>query len=271
MKKEMRVNIFILISVIFIPLSGFAQINEVDNGGLRQGKWQKKYPDGRLMYEGYFKNGEPFGEWTRYYEGGQVKAKIKYNQNSDTASSVLFDQFGKKIAEGAYVDEKRTGKWQFFTDGRKISEEMYLDGAKHGISRTFYPTGETLEETEWQKGLQEGSYRVFFKNGDPYLQCKMSNGKRSGLCLSYFQNGRVEMEAYYLNNLRHDEWKYYNEKGKLKYILKYDQGKLLNPAVQDSINNLDQGQFEKKGNRIADPEDFMQDPSEYMMRMQNIR
>ncbi len=267
----MKVIIFILISFIIIPLTGISQINETDANGLRQGKWQKKYPNGRLMYEGYFKDGEPAGEWTRYYEGGQVKAKINYNQNSDTAQAVLNDPFGKKMAEGAYVDEKRAGKWQFFNDGRKVSEEMYLNGVKQGISRTFYPTGEVLEETEWQNGQQEGSYRVFFKNGDPYMQCKISSGKRNGLCLSYFQNGRVELEAYYLNNLRHDEWNYYNENGQLKYTLEYDKGKLLNSEVLDSINNLNQGQFEKKENGVADPEDFMQDPSEYMMKMQNIR
>lgn len=267
----MRALVITILSFFIFQLNGYSQINQTDVNGLRQGKWQKLYPNGKPLYEGYFKDGEPAGEWTRYYEGGQVKAKINYDQNSDTASAVLFDPFGKKMAEGAYVDEKRAGKWEFYSDDRKVSEEMYANGIKHGTSRTFYPTGEVLEESDWQNGQQDGSYRVFFKNGNPYMQCKYSNGKRNGLCLSYFQNGRVEMEAHYSNNLRHDEWNFYDENGQLKYTLKYDHGNLLNPEVQDSIDNLNQDQFEKNMNPVADPEDFMQDPSEYMMRKQNIR
>jgi hypothetical protein len=112
---------------------------------------------------------------------------------------------------------------------------------------------------------------VFFKNGEPYMQCKFSNGKRNGLCLSYFQNGRIEMEAYYSNNLRDKEWKYYDESGKLQYTLIYDMGTLLNPDVQDSIDRRNHNQFEKKAVPVADPEDFMQDPSEYMMNMHKGR
>ncbi len=267
----MRTVALLILSVFIIPLIGVSQVNQTDANGLRQGKWQKEYPNGKLMYEGQFKDGEPVGEWTRYFEGGQVKAEIEYDQNSDTASVVLFDPFGKKVAEGNYVDEKRAGEWQFYSESRKVSEETYADGVKHGIARTFYPTGEVLEESEWQNGQQTGSYRVFFKNGKPYMQCKYSNGKRNGLCLSYYQNGRVEMEAYYSNNLRDNDWKFYNENGDLSYTLKYDKGNLLNPEVQDSIIRNSQSQFEKNGNPVTDPEDFMQDPSEYMMRMQNVR
>ena len=223
------------------------------------------------MYEGYFVDGKPAGEWTRFFEGGQIKAKIFYDEKSDTALTVLFDPFGRKMAEGAYVDEKREGTWQFFSENRKVSEETFIKGVKNGISRKFYPTGELLEESEWQNGLQEGNYRVFYSNGKPFMQCKYSNGKRNGLCLSYFHNGRIEMEAGYMNNLRHGEWKYYNEGGQHHYTLKYDRGNLMNPEVRDSINRQSQNQFEKSRNPVADPEDFMQDPTEYMMRMQNFR
>lgn len=261
----------IILILIYLPLAGFSQLNQTGADGRRQGKWQKSYPNGRLMYEGYFKDGEPAGDWTRYYEGGQVKAKISYRQGSDTASAVLFDPLGGKMAEGAYVDEQRTGKWLFYKGNSKVSEESYLNGVKQGISRTFYPTGEVLEESEWHNGQQMGNYRVFFKDGKPYMQCKFADGKRNGLCLSYYPNGRVEMEAHYLNNLRHSDWKFYNENGELKYTLRYDKGNLLNPEVQDSIDSKNQKQFEKTGKPVTDPEDFLQDPSEYMMRMQNQR
>jgi antitoxin component YwqK of YwqJK toxin-antitoxin module len=260
----------ILLLLVLISFEGYSQINQTDSRGLRQGRWERNYTNGKPMYQGSFENGKPVGEWIRYHEGGQVKARIKYTPGSDSAFAQLYEEGGKKIAEGVFVDEKREGQWTFFAGDVKISEEEYRGGIKHGVSRRFYPSGEVLEESEWQNGQQEGNYRVFFTGGNPYLQCKFSNGNRNGLCLSYFQNGRVEMEAYYNNNLRDREWKYYDENGKLLYTLKYDNGNLLNPEVRDSIDNLQNSELEKKEN-IADPEKFMQDPSEYMMQMQKFR
>jgi antitoxin component YwqK of YwqJK toxin-antitoxin module len=260
----------ILLIAVFISLEGYSQVNQTDSRGLRQGKWARNYANGRPMYEGFFKNDKPVGDWIRYHEGGQVKAKIKYATGSDSAFAQLYEQGGKKVAEGVFLDEKREGKWTFFSGDVKISEEEFKGGLKHGVSRRFYPSGEELEESEWQNGQQEGSYRVFFKDGSPYLQCKFSNGSRNGLCLSYFQNGRVEMESFYINNLRDKEWNYFDENGNLLYTLKYDRGNLLNPEVRDSIDRLQNHDFERKEN-IADPEKFLQDPSEYMMQMQKFR
>jgi antitoxin component YwqK of YwqJK toxin-antitoxin module len=261
----------IYLILFFIPVTLYSQVNQTDLSGLRQGKWQKTYFNGRLMYEGEFKDGKPVGEWTRFHESGQVKAKINYAENSDSAFAQLFDVWGKKIADGAYVNEKREGKWIFFSNNVKVAEEEFSNGEKHGFSRKFYPSGEVLEESEWQNGVQEGNYRVFFKTGKPYMQCKFSTGKRNGLCLSYFQNGRIEMEAHYKNNLRHGEWKFYNSEGEHLYTLIYEKGQLLNPEVRDSIDNNQILELESGRHSIPDPEKFIQDPSEFMMQMQKMR
>ncbi len=249
-------------------LVGSSQVNQTDANGLRQGPWKKEYPNGRLMYEGLFSDGKPVGEWSRYYEGGQVKAKIRYVENSDSAYAQLFDPHGRKMAEGAYLDEQRTGTWILYSENRKVAEETYRQGQKHGTSRTFYPTGELFEESEWQEGVQEGNYRAFFKNGNPYMQCKYQGGKRNGLCLSHFMNGRVEMEALYKEDLREGAWKFYDEDGNLLYTLHYRNNELLNPEVRDSIDNRQLQIMERSGRSIPDPEKFMQDPSLYMMQMQ---
>lgn len=257
-----------LILLLFImPVFVTAQLNQTDSNGLRQGLWKKQYPSGRLMYEGQFENGKPVGEWKRYHEGGQIKAIINYDEDSDTTRVQLYDPSGVKVAQGSYLNEKKTGKWIYFNNDLKISEEYYLNGLRHGVSRKFYQSGELMEQTDWLSGKKEGNYQVFFKDGKPYMQCKFSNDKRNGLCLTYFQNGRIEMEANYKNSLRHGEWKYFNEDGKYMYSLFYKDGQILNPEVRDSIDNLELQNMERERNSILDPEKFMEDPSDYMMKM----
>jgi antitoxin component YwqK of YwqJK toxin-antitoxin module len=257
----------ILILLIFFPVFVFAQINQTDANGLRQGPWQKQQPNGRLMYEGNFKDGKPVGEWKRFHTGGQVKAVIKYRTDSDSAFAQLFDEWGKKVAEGIYLNEKKAGLWIYFSENRKIADEQFADGEKHGKSHKYYETGEVWEETDWISGKHEGSYRVFFKNGEPFFQCKMNDNKRNGLCLTYFQNGRIELEANYKNGQRHGEWKYSDEQGNYRYSLFYNEGKILNPNVRDSISNLQLKEMEMGKDSIIDPEKYMEDPSEYMIKM----
>ncbi len=263
-----RAIIFLLVCLPFVSQS---QINQTDANGLRQGLWKKEQPNGRLLYEGRFQNDKPVGEWKRYHEGGQIKAIIQYQENNDSAYAQLFDVWGKKVAEGRYVNEKRSGKWTLYSNGLKVAEEQYKDGLKSGECLKFYNTGELLEQSDWVDGKQEGNYRLFFKNGQPFLQCKFSNNLRNGLFLSYFQNGLVEMEAEYKNSLRHGEWKYYNQEGDYLYSLFYNEGNLLNPAVRDSIANLNLQNMEKGKDAIIDPEQYINNPSEYMMRMEIYR
>ncbi|MFW5832318.1 MAG: toxin-antitoxin system YwqK family antitoxin [Prolixibacteraceae bacterium] len=253
-------KIFSTLIILLLPFLLAAQINQTDAEGRRHGLWKKQYPNGRLMYEGCFRHGKPVGEWKRYHEGGQTKAVIVYAEDSDSAYAQLFNPHGKKIAEGNYLDKTKAGKWKFFSGEQKIAEEHYSQGLKHGISKTFYQSGELLQSTEWKEGIQEGKHQVFYKNGEPYMQCKYSRNQRNGLCLTYHQNGRVEMEANYKNNLRHDDWKFYDENGTHLYTLKYDDGKLLNPEVRDSIDNLHMNNLEKGRHTIPDPEKFMEDP-----------
>jgi antitoxin component YwqK of YwqJK toxin-antitoxin module len=256
----------ISIIIILLPFLSYSQINQTDANGLRQGLWQKQQPNGKLMYKGYFKDNKPVGEWKRYHPGGQVKAIIEYQENSDSAFAQLFDAYNKKVAEGVYIKEKKEGIWVYFTNDGKVAEEQYKNGLKNGISKKFYESGELMEEVEWVNGQQEGDYEFYFKAGEPYLQCKMKQGQRHGLCLIQSLDGKPEMEAHYKNNFRDGAWKFYGENGEFQYQLNYKEGELLNPYVRDSIANIKMQNLEAGKGKITDPEKFMSDPTGYMER-----
>ena len=250
--------------IFFVPLLSFGQVNQTDANGLRQGPWQKKQDNGRFIYEGNFKDGKPVGEWKRYHPGGQIKALIEYK--GDTAFTQLFDVWHKKVAEGNYVNERKEGVWKIYNENLLVADESYVNGVKNGVAHRFYDTGEVLEESHWENGKESGDYQAFYKTGQPYIQSKMKDGLRNGLFLVFYENGRPEREAEYINGLRNGEWKFYDSDGKYRYSLFYDKGQILNPEVSDSIDNLQMKELEKNKDKQVDPEKFMDDPSEYMMK-----
>ena len=74
----MCLKIIILASLLAISLSGICQnepgLNKSDLQGRKQGHWIRKYPDSTIMYEGYFKDDHPAGEFKRYYKDTTVIA-----------------------------------------------------------------------------------------------------------------------------------------------------------------------------------------------------
>ena len=52
----------ILIILLFIPILCLSQ-NTIDSSGEKQGKWEQKYLNGILKYEGQFENDVPFGRF----------------------------------------------------------------------------------------------------------------------------------------------------------------------------------------------------------------
>ncbi len=257
--------------LIFFSFSAFAQqdINQTDAQGHKQGFWQKRDSAGKLLYEGMFKNDRPVGEMKRYHPNGVVKAILVFSEKSDSALVQIFDKEGKLTAKGWYIGQKKEGEWSNYTGRRLVSTENYTNGIKNGISKRFYQTGELLDETNWLDNVEEGLYRAYDKSGKKYIECMYKNGKRNGWYVSLYPNGEMEMEACYKNNLRDSTWKYYDEKGQLRYTLKYDKGILITPEILDSIQKIQFDELERNKGRMIDPEKYMADPEQYILKGRN--
>ncbi len=254
--------------LLFLSVSAFAQepSNQTDAQGHKQGFWQKRDATGKLLYEGIFKDNRPMGEMKRFHPNGKIKASLIYSAGSDTSSATLYDEEGQKIAQGKYAGQMKTGEWNYFTEGKLVSSETFQYNLKNGLAKKYYQSGELLEESNWKNNLKDGLYKAFYKNGKSYLECMYKLGMLDGWCISFYPNGGMETETFYKNKLREGDSKYYDEEGKLCYMLKYNKGILMNPEVLDSIQNKRVSEFEKNKCKVVDPEKFMADPEQYMMK-----
>ena len=98
------------------------------------------------------------------------------------------------------------------------------------------------------------------------MQYNVRDNKRNGMFITYYPNGKIELDANYLNGLRHGKWKYFNDQGGFLYELDYDNGELLNPQVRDSINAVHFKNLEQGKDTLTDPEKYIENPSEFMMK-----
>ena len=220
------------------------------------------YPDGKLRYQGYFKEGKPVGEVLRYYPEGSLKAKMNYQ--GDTVSAVLYAKQGDFFMTGKYFQQKKTGIWTFFKGDRLVAREEYRDGVLNGSSARFADDGNIMEERHWKKGTPDGEWRLFFPGGDLKLRAFYVAGELDGEMVSYFPDGQLRAKGEYKRNLREGEWVFYDVSGELVRKQVYYKGRPEDAEERETEESRQLDALINSGKKIPDPEVFVDDPEAYM-------
>lgn len=234
--------IFIFFSLNFV----FAQINQVDAKGRKQGVWEKKYPNlNTYQYKGQFKDDKPVGTFIYYSEENKLKAIIKHTPNSKRSEAVYYHDNGKVMSIGIFINQLKDSTWKNFGPSERISSiENYKAGKLHG-KRIVYYIPQTLEdksliksiESNYVNGELDGLYQEFFDIGGIKISGKYILGKKTGEWIHNNPNGTKMMFERYKNGVYHGWQHGYDENGKelgKKYYFngKYLQGKELDAKLK---------------------------------------
>ncbi|HLN56391.1 MAG TPA: toxin-antitoxin system YwqK family antitoxin [Bacteroidales bacterium] len=250
-------NILVIVYFLFhLSHQSLAQLNQTDKKGMKQGHWTRKYPNGVVMYDGIFRDNHPVGEFKRYFDDGSLESVLIFSEDGKQADATLFFPNGKTASKGRYIDQKKEGKWQFFSldsANYMVSEDNYKNNIKDGLSTKFYPDHKVAEQVTWTNGIQNGDLTRLYQNGKKWLKTNYINGKYNGRFEVWFENGTYECEGQYVNGVKEGAWLYYNEDGSVRYKVKYTHGIPDNPKIDtDATNFLDT--LEKNKDMIPDPE-----------------
>ena len=90
MKRIIISIISILICIAFTHAQQVDTINQTDESGLKQGHWEKRYPNGNIQYKGNFKDNKPVGLIKRYNQEGTLIAEMDYIESSKKVYTKLY-------------------------------------------------------------------------------------------------------------------------------------------------------------------------------------
>lgn len=240
--------------------------NEIDENGLRQGEWARKYANGHYAYTATFKDGKPVGEMVRYDEKGNKTAVLNYYNESDTCTAKLYGEGQKVEAEGMYVGQNREGKWTLYgTDGKVIGIEVYTNGMLNGEQRHFHGNGQVSQIINYNMGYAQGPSTEYFSTGRIQTECSYNMGQLDGHYKVIDEiSGEVAAEGDYKNGIRQGKWKIYDAFAKEHYIVEYNElGFAINQDEIDRRMERQMQYYERNRGRLQDPEHFKQDPMDY--------
>jgi antitoxin component YwqK of YwqJK toxin-antitoxin module len=231
-------------------------INQTDNQGRKQGHWIKKYQNENVMYDGFFKNDHPIGEFRRYNEDKTLNSLLIYSVDGTVVIATIYHPNGNISSKGTYINQMKEGEWKFFSSiikGNIISEEHYKRNLKNGPSLKFYPDSTVAEKLNYINDIRQGEWIRYYPNGSICLKSNYLNGKVNGTFEVWFENGRIEFSGQYKNDTRDGFWRIYKDDGTIKYELVYVAGVTDNRQMDnDESDYLDS--LENNKGKISDPE-----------------
>lgn len=256
--------ILLIVATLFIfsvQAQDSTQWNATNSEGQKVGPWRDFYENGNLRYDGQFNEGQPFDVLRLYFPNGKLKTVLKFTQETgNTAEAKLYYPDGVLMAEGNYLDQKKSGEWKSYSEKETlVSHGSYIDGKKFGDWKVFYPQGQLMQEVYMEADLEKGIMKEYFKSGELQKTAIFTDGFRNGPAIFFKVNGDTLVKGNYIKDVRDGDWIYFNEEGKIDKILKYKKGELLNPellndeiapAGNDTNNVKDQLDFEDLNGKI---------------------
>ena len=239
--------------------------NRTDDQGRRQGKWMKFHPNGNPAYKATFEDGTPVDTLTRYYPDGSKYVEIVFDDNGLWGRGKFFSQEGDMLAEGRYLNMEKDSVWRFYDKkGNLTSKEVFEDDVRHGKSRIFFDDGTIAAEVTYKNGKKDGREKRFYHDGSPRVYITHKDGKKHGSYKVFYTNGEEEIEGRYNNDRRDSTWVFYDASGYVNYKIEYENGEPVNKDQLDSLQREKFERFERNRKRLKDPEQYRNNPEEYI-------
>jgi antitoxin component YwqK of YwqJK toxin-antitoxin module len=254
LKLFISVSLFVISSVLLCQTQ--TPVNQTDSKGRKQGHWIKLYPDQTILYDGYFTDDHPVGEFKRYYEDKTLKSVLLFSNNGKEADATLYHPNGYIASKGKYVNQKKEGKWKFYSGEIKsylISEGTYAGDLRNGLSLSFYPDSTVAEKVVYVNEVRHGEWTRYYPGGSLLLKANYTYGRLEGKFETWFVDGKIEYAGQYKKDARDGEWILHNPDGTVKYKIEYIDG-----ITKDRQMDIDQSKYldeiEKNKDNVQDPE-----------------
>ena len=107
----------------------------------------------KKVYIGNLRNGKKEGNWTWWYDIGQMKFDKTFKEGKENGLFTSWYENGQKSYEGTFKDGEQQGlHTSWYKNGQKKGEGFYKDGEPDGLITSWYKNGRKKNEYIFQNG-----------------------------------------------------------------------------------------------------------------------
>ena len=185
--------------------------------------------------EGDMLLGQREGEWTWWYESGQVAVRAQFAKGEATGTWVEWHGNGQKASEITWAgNEIRDGLARmWYPNGRLRNEGTFEKNTPVGLHKRFYPNGQLVAEESYVEGVIDGPLVEYHDNGAKKQEGQFSAGKQAGTWRSFFPDGAKQSEGAFLDGLKSGTWTSWHPTGEVQMEMPYDdQGRIQGTVLR---------------------------------------
>ncbi|MFY0598668.1 MAG: hypothetical protein JXR03_03280 [Cyclobacteriaceae bacterium] len=179
------------------------------------------------------------------FPSGQTESKYPFKNSSlYDGEYVGYDQDGKVVSVGQYMNDTQHGSWKwFYDDGQIQSEYNYIRDKKEGKSIRYYYNGQVESECDNVEGDTHGTCNFYDLSGNLQLIKIYKNDINAGYLdiqnktdtiafinsgvfkvESHFDNGKLAAVQNYVDEVLDGTTYYYNKDGSKVESIEYKSG-----------------------------------------------
>ena len=169
-----------------------------DNNFTADGKYKEYHPNSKPFVEGQFTEGRQQGEWTYYFDNGQINRKAVYKDGKPDGSWEIYRADGKLAAKRSFKDGLRDGEWITYDDTGKTPqiEERYVKGKEDGTWKIYFPSGKVKQQVGFKEGKRNGASTEWNEKGDKLQEAVYVDGKLEGAATRYLPEGKKIVQTF---------------------------------------------------------------------------
>jgi len=213
-----------------------------ENGKLKmEGDFRAGIPEGGLRL--YYSNGEPQAEY-QIEKAGEIPLDGEINLDAVVIDAAIKDYYGTGILkqERAVKNGLLSGPFKYYDQkGKLLAAGEYLDGKLTGTLTSYEESGakryvytltreaelQIQTNTDFSNLALEGTLREYDAAGNLVSEKSYQNGKTEGPFKLYASDGKLKAEGVYKSGVYAGAVKLYDEEGKLLYELTPEKAGIL--------------------------------------------
>lgn len=218
--------------VLMLTFFSYAQLNQVDSKGKKQGDWVKYYPKSKhVEYKGKFIDDKPTGVFYYYEYDGTVKMVANHNHITSRSEVYFYHENKATKAFGIFRNMKKDSVWTMYSNTSVVSRrETFKNGVQEGMTFSYFVNNtkpnavpKVCEEISYKNGKKDGIYKEYFASGVLKRECTYVADKLEGFYKTYAIGGSLESSSYFYNNTRHGIAISYTPEGQVKSYFIYGE------------------------------------------------
>lgn len=185
---------------------------------------EKHFSDGKV--------GSKLDSIKLFFRGNRVKSKQNYEDGKLNGLITWFHENGKISSKGEYFKGKKVGDHiSYYSNGEIESVRSYLSipaGVADGDFIEYFEDGSIKYKAVYVDGFPEGQEISYHAKNQIEYSNTWLRGKLVGKSVRYFENGRLAHSGVFnLKGEETGEWKEYYENGKIRLLVIFKDGKIL--------------------------------------------